>query len=63
MFAMQVQVCRRCSDPRWIVRFGNRLYGDYRDKEQALLDPIDAVQAGYKAQAWIKDRSTTARVV
>jgi hypothetical protein len=45
---------------------GNSLYGTYLDKQQALLDTIDAardaVQAGYEAQVWIRDRSTAARV-
>jgi hypothetical protein len=66
MFAMQFQVCPRGRHPRWVVTIGNSLYGAYLDKEQALLDAVDAardaVQAGYEAQVWIKDRSTTARV-
>jgi hypothetical protein len=45
---------------------GNSVYGTYLDKEQAVLDAVDAardaVQAGCEAQVWIKDRSTTARV-
>jgi hypothetical protein len=45
---------------------GNSLYGTYVDKEQAVLDAVDAardaVQAGCEAQVWIKDRSATARV-
>ena len=44
----------------------NSLYRAYLDKEQALLDAIDAgrdaVQAGYEAQVWIRDRSTAAPV-
>ena len=66
MFAMQFQVCPRGRESRWVVRLGNSLYGAYLDKEQALLDAVDAaqdaVQAGYEAQVWITDRSTTARV-
>ena len=35
-------------------------------QEQALLDAVDAardaMQAGYEAQVWIKDRSALARV-
>lgn len=45
---------------------GNSLYGAYLDKEQALLDAVDAardaLQAGCEARVWIRDRSTTARV-
>jgi hypothetical protein len=66
VFAMQFQVCPRGREPRWVVRLGDSLYGAYLDKEQALLDAVDAardaVQAGYDAQVWIKDPSTTARV-
>ncbi len=66
MFAIQFQVCPRGRESRWVVRLGNAFYGAYLDKEQALLDAVDAaqdaVQAGYEAQVWIKDGSTTARV-
>jgi hypothetical protein len=69
---MEFRVCRRSRQSRWVVTLGNpryreySLYGTYLDKEQALLDAVDAardaVQAGREAQIWIKDRSTTARV-
>jgi hypothetical protein len=66
MFAMQFQVTRRGPASRWVVILGNSFYGAYLDKEQAVLDAVDAardaVQAGYQAQVWIKDRSTPARV-
>jgi hypothetical protein len=72
MQAMQFHVRRQARESRWIVMVGNSLYcgnslyGTYLDKEQAVLDAVDAardaVQAGCKAQVWIKDRSTTARV-
>jgi hypothetical protein len=66
MIAVQFQVRPRGREPRWVVRLGNRLYGAYLDKEQALLDAVDAaqdaVQAGYEAPVWIRDRSTPARV-
>jgi hypothetical protein len=66
MFAMKFQVCSRGRDPRWVVTLGNSFYGAYLDKEQALLDAVDAasdtVQAGCRAEVWLKDRSTTARV-
>jgi hypothetical protein len=66
MFALQFQVCPRGRGARWVVRLGDSLYGAYLDKEQALLDAVDAardaVQAGYEAQVWIKDRSAKARV-
>jgi hypothetical protein len=66
MFAMQFQVRPRGRDAHWVVTLGNAFYGAYLDKEQALLDAVDAaqdaVQAGNEAQVWLKDRSTTARV-
>jgi hypothetical protein len=44
----------------------NTIYGAYLDKEQAVLDAVDAardsVQAGCEAQVWISDRSTAAQV-
>ena len=56
----------RGREPRWVVRLGDSLYGTYLDKESALLDAVDAardaVEAGYEAQVWIKDRSAAARV-
>jgi hypothetical protein len=66
MVALQFHVCPRGRDPRWVVTIGNSLYGAYIDKEQALLDSVDAardaMQADYEAQVWIKDRSALARV-
>jgi hypothetical protein len=66
MFAMEFQVRPRDREARWVVTLGDTFYGAYLDKEQALLDAVDAardaVQAGYAAQVWIRDRSTTARV-
>jgi hypothetical protein len=66
MFALEFHVRPRGRDSRWVVTIGNSLYGAYLDKEQALLDAVDmardAVQAGYEAQVWIKDRSALARV-
>jgi hypothetical protein len=72
MRAMEFQVCRRGRKPRWVVMLGNSLYGEnslygaYLDKEQALLDAVDAasdaLQAGCEAKVWIRDRSTIERV-
>src|SRR5262249_50541274 len=63
---------RQARKSRWVVMLGNSLYagnslyGTYLDKEQAVLDAVDAardvLQAGHQAQVWIKDRSTAARV-
>ena len=42
------------------------VYGAYLDKEQALLDAVDAardaLQGGREAQVWVRDRTTAARV-
>ena len=49
-----------------MVTLGNSLYGAYIDKEQALLDAVDAardaMQTGREAQVWVKDQPNTARV-
>jgi len=66
MGIMEFQVCRQGRDSRWIVRLGNAVYGAYLDKEQALLDAIDAArdaaQTGREAQVWLRERATAARV-
>jgi hypothetical protein len=39
-----------------VVLLGDRLYGEYADRDQALLDAIDAAQeardAGHDAEVW-----------
>jgi len=41
-------------------------YGSYLDKEQALLDAVDAardaLRSGTEAQVWVRDSSNAARV-
>jgi hypothetical protein len=63
---MEFQVCRRGPSTRWVVLLGDSVYGAYLDKEQALLDAVDAardaLQSGRQAQVWVTDRSTAARV-
>ena len=53
MRPMGFQIFRQLRESRWAVTLGNSLYGIYLDKEQALLDAIDAarndMQAGYEA--------------
>jgi hypothetical protein len=64
---MEFQVCRRGRETRWVVMLGDCVYGAYLDKEQALLDAVDAareaLQAGREAQVWVRDRSTAARIL
>jgi len=66
MGVMAFEVCQRSRDARWIVRLGDVLYGSYLDREQALLDAVDAArdaqQCGREAQVWIRDRARTARI-
>lgn len=66
MGIMEFQVCRQGRDARWVVRLGNVVYGSYLDKEQALLDAVDAardaLQAGREAQVWVRDRAEAARI-
>jgi hypothetical protein len=66
MSVMEFQVCRRGREARWVVTVGNSVYGAYLDKEQALLDAVDAardaLQGGREAQVWVRDRTTAARV-
>jgi hypothetical protein len=63
---MEFQVCRRGREPRWVVTLGDAVYGAYLDKEQALLDAVDAARdalaAGHQAQVWVRERSSAARV-
>jgi hypothetical protein len=67
MEVMAFEVCRRVRDARWIVRLGNAVYGAYLDKEQALLDAVDAardaLQCGREAQVWIRDEAESARIL
>ena len=66
MGIMAFEVCRRGRDSRWIVRLDNAVYGAYLDKEQALLDAVDAardaLQCGREAQVWLRDRASAARI-
>lgn len=67
MAVMAFEVCRRGRDARWIVRLGNSLYGSYLDREQALLDAVDAArdatQCGREAQVWVRDHASPARIL
>jgi hypothetical protein len=63
---LEFQVCRRGRESRWVVMLGDAVYGAYLDKEQAVLDAVDAARealhSGREAQVWLRDRSTPARV-
>jgi len=66
MGIMEFEVCRHGRDARWVVRLGNSVYGAYLDKEQALLDAVDAareaLQCGRQAQVWVRERANSARI-
>jgi hypothetical protein len=66
MDRLEFQVCRQGRESRWIVRLGTGVYGPYLDKEQALLDAVeaarDALQCGREAQVWLRDSTTPARI-
>jgi hypothetical protein len=67
MPAMEFQVCYRSREARWVVTLGNSLYGAYLDKEQALLDAVDAareaLEVGREAQVWLREQQSPARVL
>jgi hypothetical protein len=67
MAVMAFEVCRRARDARWIVRLDKALYGAYLDKEQALLDAVDAARdalmCGREAEVWIRDSANPARIL
>ena len=66
MRTLEFQVCRHDSEARWIVRLGSSVYGFYLDKEQALLDALDAArdasESGREAQVWVCESAETARI-
>ena len=64
---MEFQVCQQGGESRWIVRLDDTEYGAYLDKEQAVLDAVDAAhdarQAGREAQVWVHEQATAARIL
>ena len=66
MDVKEFRVCRHGREARWIVRLGKSIYGSYLNKEQALLDAVDAardaLQTGGQAQVWLREHTTSARV-
>jgi hypothetical protein len=67
MGVMAFEVCRRARDARWIVRLNNAVYGAYLDKEQALLDAVDAARdallCGREAQVWLREHAGADRIL
>ena len=66
MDVMAFKICRQELDNSWVVRLGGALYGSYLDREQALLDAVDAAQdaqqCGCQAQVWLCDQTDAARI-
>jgi hypothetical protein len=66
MGTLEFQVCRHQGEARWMVRLGSAIYGFYLDKEQALLDALDAArdasETGREAQVWVCDSAEPARI-
>jgi hypothetical protein len=66
MDIMEFHVCQQGRSMRWIVRLDNTTYGAYLDKEQAMLDALeaarDARQAGHEARVFLRDRSDEAQI-
>jgi hypothetical protein len=53
---MLFRVCRDERQERWVVRVEERLYGEYLDKDDAVLDAIEAAHdaraTGCEAEVW-----------
>ena len=66
MGVMEFHICRQGRDMRWVVRLGNATYGSYLDKEQALLDAVDAARdarlIGREAQVFLREHAVAARI-
>jgi hypothetical protein len=67
MRIMEFEVCLQGHDATWVVRLGGALYGSYLDREQAVLDAVDAAreaqQCGREAQVWLRDSTAAARIL
>ena len=66
MEVMEFHVCRQGREMQWVVRVDNTAYGAYLDKEQALLDAVDAARdarhLGRDAQVFLRDHAVAARI-
>jgi len=66
MDIMEFHVCRQGRNMQWVVRLDNATYGAYLDKEQALLDAVDAAKdarhLGRDAQVFLREHAVAARI-
>ena len=67
MDVMEFHVCQQGRDLRWVVRLDNATYGAYLDKEQAMLDAVeaaqDARQAGREVRVFLGERTEASRIL
>ena len=67
MPVMEFRVYRQGREARWVVTLGKAVYGAYLDREQALLDAVDAardaMQRGREAQVWLWERDAPSRIL
>lgn len=58
---MLFRVCRDGRQARWVVLVEDRFYGEYLDKDGAVLDAIEATMdaraTGNKAEVWDQSRA------
>jgi hypothetical protein len=66
MDIMEFHVCQQGRDMRWVVRLDNATYGAYLDKEQAMLDAVeaarDAQRAGREVRVFLGERTEASRI-
>jgi hypothetical protein len=66
MDTMEFHVCQQGRDMRWVVRLDNTTYGAYLDKEQAMLDAVEAAreaqQAGRDVRVFLGERTDAGRI-
>jgi len=66
MEVMEFHVCRQGREMQWVVCVDNTAYGAYLDKEQALLDAVDAARdarhLGRDAQVFLREHAVAARI-
>jgi hypothetical protein len=66
MDIMEFHVCQRGRAMRWVVRLDNATYGAYLDKEQALLDAVEAAreaqQSGREARVFLREQADSSRI-
>ena len=61
---MLFRICRQGVPKRWVVLLEERPYGEYADRQEALLDAVEAAtdvrEAGQQVEVW--DQISAVRV-